>query len=60
MERMASHISHVAFNSASDALVDGTALGSGGRTGVDDADGDEGCVGGLSRGDPEMERGDEL
>ena len=35
MDRMTSHISHVVFSSASDALVDGTALVSGERTGVD-------------------------
>lgn len=35
---MASHISHVTFSSASDALVDGTALVSGERIGVDGAD----------------------
>jgi hypothetical protein len=62
MERIASHISHVAFNSASDAFVDGTALGSGERIGVDIVDGDEGCAGGWSwgLGNPEAERGDEL
>jgi hypothetical protein len=35
MDRMTSHISHVAFSSASDALVDGTALVSVERIGVD-------------------------
>ena len=35
---MTSHISHVAFISASDALVDGTALVSDGRIGVDGMD----------------------
>lgn len=38
MDRMTSHISHVAFSSASDALVDGTALVSDERIGVDGVD----------------------
>lgn len=38
MDRMTSHISHVAFNSASDALVDGVALVSDERIGVDGVD----------------------
>jgi hypothetical protein len=35
MDLMASHISHVAFSSASDAFVDGTVLDLGERIGVD-------------------------
>lgn len=42
MDRMASHISHVAFSSASDALVDGTPLNSDERIGVDGKEEDEG------------------
>lgn len=38
MDRMTSHISQVAFSSASDALVDGTTLVSGERIGVDGAE----------------------
>jgi hypothetical protein len=43
MDRMASHISHVAFSSASDAFVDGAAQDSGERIGVEgvEEDGDE-------------------
>jgi len=48
MDRMASHISHVAFNSVSDALVDGTALASDERTGVDGADENDEGRGGFS------------
>lgn len=58
MDLMASHISHVAFSSASDAFVDGAFLDPGGRIGVvgevGDKDGGEGT---LSRGAPEAERG---
>jgi hypothetical protein len=61
MDLMASHISHVAFSSASDAFVDGTVLDPGERIGVDgeadDEDG-EGVV--LSHGMPEVERGGEV
>jgi hypothetical protein len=61
MDLMASHISHVAFSSASDAFVDGTVLDPGERIGVDgeadDKDG-EGVV--LSHGMPEAERGGEV
>lgn len=38
---MASHISHVAFNSASDAFVDGTVLDPGERIGVDGEEDDK-------------------
>ena len=48
MDRMTSHISHVAFSSASDALVDGTALVSDKRTGVDGVDETDGCRDGFS------------
>ena len=50
----------MAFNSASDAFVDCTALVSDERMGDGSGDHDEGCVGELSRGKPEAERGDEL
>ena len=41
MDLMASHISHVAFNLASDAFVDGTVLDPGERIGVDGEEGDK-------------------
>jgi hypothetical protein len=46
MDRMTSHISHVAFISASDALVDGTALVSE-RIGVDGMDETDGLGVGI-------------
>jgi hypothetical protein len=61
MDLMASHISHVAFSSASDAFVDGTVLDPGERIGVDGEDDDkdgESVV--LSHGMPEAERGREV
>ena len=60
MDLIASHISHVAFSSASDALVDGTVLNPGERIGVDGKDGDKGEEGILSHGAPEAERGGEV
>ena len=59
MDRMASHISHVAFSSASDAFVDG-ALESVERIGVDGKE--EGGEGedNRSRGSPDVERVGEL
>jgi hypothetical protein len=54
MDRMASHISHVAFSSASDAFVDGAVLDSGEQIRVEDVeDGDEGSN--WSRGAPDSE-----
>jgi len=55
MDRMASHISHVAFSSASDAFVDG-ALDSVGRIGVDGKEEDGEGEGNWSRGSPDVER----
>jgi hypothetical protein len=61
MDLMASHISHVAFSSASDAFVDGTVLDPGEeRIGVDGEEEDEDNVGVLSRGAPVAERGGEV
>jgi hypothetical protein len=60
MDRMASHISHVAFSSASEAFVDGEALGSGERIGVDGKEEGGSGEGGRSRGGPEVERVGEL
>jgi len=60
MDRMASHISHVAFSSASEAFVDGAALDSGERIGVDgEEEGGDG-ESSWSRGRPEVERVGEL
>jgi len=55
MDRMASHISHVAFSSASDAFVEGGALESGERIGVDGEGEDVDGEGSWSRGNPEVE-----
>jgi hypothetical protein len=60
MDLMASHISHVAFSSASDAFVDGAVLDPGERIGVDDEVGDKDGEGVLSHGMPEAERGGEV
>jgi hypothetical protein len=60
MDLMASHISHVAFSSASDAFVDGTVLSPGGRIGVDGEEADKEGEGVLSRGTLEAERGGEV
>jgi len=60
MDRMASHISHVAFSSASEAFVDGEALGSGERIGVDGEEEDGDGEGSRSHGSPEVERIGEL
>jgi len=60
MDRMASHISHVAVSSASDAFVDGAALDSGGRIGVVGEEGGGEPEGNLSRGSPVEERVGEL
>ena len=60
MDLMTSHISQVAFSSASDAFVDGTALGPGGRIGVDGEVGDKDGEGVLSHGTPDAERGGEV
>jgi hypothetical protein len=54
MDRMASHISHVAFSSASDAFVDG-ALDSVDRIGVDGKEDGE-VEENWSRGTPDVER----
>ena len=56
MDRMASHISHVAFSSASDAFVEGGALESGERIGVDGVEEESGGGGNLSRGSAQGER----
>jgi hypothetical protein len=61
MDLMASHISHVAFSSASDAFVDGTVVDPDEeRIGVDGKEEDENDVGVLSRGAPGAERGGEV
>lgn len=60
MDLMASHISQVAFSSASDAFVDGTVLDPGGRIGVDGEVGDKDGEGVLSDGTPDAERGGEV
>ena len=57
---MASHISHVAFNSASDAFVDGTVLDPGGRIGVDGEEGDKDGESVLSHEMPSVERVGEI
>ena len=57
---MASHISHVAFSSASDAFVDGAALDSGERIGVDGEEEAGYEEDSWSRGSPEVERVGEL
>lgn len=60
MDLMASHISHVAFSSASDAFVDGAVVDPCERIGVDGKEGDkDGESVGLSDGMPEAERGGE-
>lgn len=61
MDLMASHISHVAFSSASDAFVDGAVLNPGERIGVDGEEDDKDGEGiGLSNAMPEAERGGEV
>lgn len=60
MDLMASHISQVAFSSASDAFVDGAVLGPGERIGVDGRVGDKDGGGASSRGRPDAERGVEV
>ena len=57
MDLMASHISQVAFSSASDAFVDGTVLDPGERIGVDGEEDDKGGKSVLSHGVPEAEGG---
>ncbi len=57
---MASHISHVAFSSASDAFVDGTVLDPCERIGVDGSEDNKDGEGVWSRGMPEAERGGEV
>jgi hypothetical protein len=59
MDRMASHISHVTFSSASEAFVDGATLDSGERIGVDGG-AKVGEEDNRSRGSPEVERAGEL
>ena len=59
MDRMASHISHVAFSSASEAFVDG-ALDSDERIGVDGKEEGGDGESSWSRGRPEVERVGEL
>jgi hypothetical protein len=60
MDLMASHISHVAFSSASDAFVDGTVLDPGEGIGVDGEEDDKNGEGALSCGVPEAECGGEV
>lgn len=61
MDLMASHISHVAFSSASDAFVDGAVVDPVERIGVDGEEGDkDGESVGLSPRMPEAERGGEV
>jgi hypothetical protein len=60
MDLMASHISHVAFSSASDAFVDGTVLDPGERIGVDGEKDDKDGESVLSHGMPEVEREGEV
>lgn len=60
MDRMASHISHVAFSSASEAFVDGAVLGSGERIRVDMEESGDGESSWSPRGRPEVERVGEL
>ena len=60
MDLMTSHISQVAFSSASDAFVDGTVLGPGERIGVDGGAGDKDGGDVLSRERPDAERGAEV